>query len=64
MDIREILIASGIDGTPQPSLFFHPGGDKPVPRDFDILSTPDKSHGCANICFGRGRPAAIRNMGQ
>ncbi len=31
MDIREILIASSIDGTLQPSLFFHPGTDRPAP---------------------------------
>ena len=31
MDMREISVVSTLDGTVQPSLFFHPGGDEPVP---------------------------------
>lgn len=29
--MREITVTSTLDGTPQPGLFYHPGGDVPVP---------------------------------
>lgn len=31
MNMREISVISTLDGTSQPSLFFHPGGEDPVP---------------------------------
>ena len=30
-DIREITVTSTLDGTPQPSLYYHPGDETPVP---------------------------------